>query len=249
MTITQTDAPFVERVRHELHRRTLTVVSKETLTPNMLRFVLTSDDLDSFVSASPDDHVKLFFQGENGDKEMRDYTPRRYDTQSKQLILDFAVHDAGPATQWAIDAQAGDTLNIGGPRGSQIVRNVSNWVLFGDETALPAIGRRIEEMGPNDTVRAVITISDPADKQTFESAARQNVEYIVRPSGQADDPAPLLNALKAMDLSDDCFIWIAAEATVTRTLRTHLLDNDWPMNRIKAAGYWTKGLADATEKF
>ena len=249
MSSIEIDEPYIDRQRHELHRRTLTVVDRVELTPHMLRFTLTSDDLGNFVSASPDDHVKLFFETASGDREMRDYTPRSFDTEKRQLVLDFAVHEAGPATDWALNAQVGDTLNIGGPRGSQVIRNVRNWLLIGDETALPAIGRRIEEMGDGDTVQAIIAVSDIADQQTFETQAAKTIDYIVRPVDQAADAEPMLKALKAVSLPADCFVWIAAESSVTRVLRSYLLDNGWPKNRIKAAGYWTKGLADAAEKF
>ena len=73
---------IITRVRHELRRRTLTVSSTELLTPRMRRFGFTSPDLHDFVSASHDDHVKLFFPGAGNDADaretcMRDFTPRR----------------------------------------------------------------------------------------------------------------------------------------------------------------------------
>ena len=37
---------------------------------------------------------------------MRDYTPRRHDAAAGTLEIDFALHDAGPATQWAETGQA-----------------------------------------------------------------------------------------------------------------------------------------------
>lgn len=49
------------RIRHETRRRTLTVSSTALLTPRMRRFGFTAPDLHDFVSASPDDHIKLFF--------------------------------------------------------------------------------------------------------------------------------------------------------------------------------------------
>jgi NADPH-dependent ferric siderophore reductase len=36
----------------------------------------------------------------------------------------------------------GDAIRIGGPRGSQVIEGpIAHWLLVGDETALPAIGR------------------------------------------------------------------------------------------------------------
>ena len=76
---------------------------------------------------------------------MRDYTPRAFDAAGNRLTIDFALHDAGPATAWALNARPGETLLIGGPRGSTVVPDDFDfYLLAGDETALPSIGRRLE---------------------------------------------------------------------------------------------------------
>ena len=76
---------------------------------------------------------------------MRDFTPRRFDSKTATLVIDFALHDAGPATRWALGARAGDRLEIGGPKSSKVVPDdFDGYLLVGDESALPAIGRRVE---------------------------------------------------------------------------------------------------------
>ena len=126
----------IERVRQEPKRRRLTVASKERLTPSMLRLTFTSPDLADFSSPAPDDHIKLFLPDpvHPGQEVMRDYTPRAFDAARKILTIDFAIsppqdgrpdgrpmHEAGPAKAWALAAQVGDRLEIGGPRGSTMV--------------------------------------------------------------------------------------------------------------------------------
>ena len=74
-----TDQPRIDRQRHETRRRTLTVQAREQITPNMLRLTLGGPELEGFVSAAPDDHIKVFAPDETGATVMRDYTPRRYD--------------------------------------------------------------------------------------------------------------------------------------------------------------------------
>ena len=103
----ETQAPVIEQVRHELRMRRLRVKDRQQLTPNMIRIVLEGDDLKGFTSQSPDDHVKVFLPQVSGEPAKRDYTPRRFDAQNNELTLDFAVHDAGPATAWAMLAQPG----------------------------------------------------------------------------------------------------------------------------------------------
>ena len=58
----------IERVRHDLTLRVLTVVRTEQLTPHMRRITLAGDDLEGFVSPAHDDHVKLFFPAPGEDK-------------------------------------------------------------------------------------------------------------------------------------------------------------------------------------
>src|SRR5258708_22288481 len=139
------------RIRHELRRRMLTVASTELLTPRLRRFGFTSPDLPDFVSASHDDHVKLFFPAVGNDADgrqtcMRDFTPRRFDKSMGMLIIDFALHEAGPATRWATAAQIGDTLEIGGPTGASVVPDDFHcYLLIRDHTALPAIRPRLAQ--------------------------------------------------------------------------------------------------------
>jgi NADPH-dependent ferric siderophore reductase len=59
----------------------------------MRRISFTAPDLHDFVSASPDDHVKRFFQsGETAEESdrpcMRDYTPRSVDIALGRLAID-----------------------------------------------------------------------------------------------------------------------------------------------------------------
>lgn len=242
--------PHIERVRHELKRRELTVEAVENVTPNMLRITLSGDDLADFPSAAPDDHVKIFLAAADGDEpERRDYTPRRFDTKQGRLVLDFAVHEAGPATQWALDAAPGTKLSIGGPRGSAVVSGVKRWLLIGDETALPAIGRRIEEAGADETITVFATVEGPQEEQRFESKASVDVHYVHRPLSQAAESDALLEALETLDLKPETFVWVAAEAFVARAVRAHLVEkHGLPLTWLKAAGYWTKGQADTAGK-
>ncbi|MBY6005694.1 siderophore-interacting protein [Salipiger bermudensis] len=242
---------IITRHRHELKRRTLTVRETGYLTPNMIRMVLHSDELADFTSLGADDHIKLIFDGGGEKPEMREYTPRRFDTERRELVLDFAVHDAGPATDWAINAAPGDELRIGGPRGSAVIAPVFDWwLLIGDETALPAIGRRVEETPAGPRVITLAAVPGAEDEQHFETGALMESHWVHRPVTEAHQAGALLDATRALTLPEGKgFVWIAAEAQVAKALKAHFLDErGHPAQHLKAAGYWVHGDAGASDK-
>lgn len=243
----------ITKVRREPQRRTLTVARVEHVTPNMLRLHFTSPDLTTFESGSFDDHVKIFLgagdfvPGPGGTRPpMRDFTPRRFDPAAGMIALDFALHDAGPAIDWAKGAAVGDTLTIGGPRGSAIIPDDFDWYwLIGDETALPAIGRRIEELRRGVPVTSVVVVAGDDEAQAFETDADWTGHWIARVPG-TDDGATLVAALADLPLPEgEGFVWIAAEASAARAVRAHVVGLGQPTEWIKAAGYWQRGEADA----
>jgi len=240
----------LQRIRHDVRRRLLTVTSLERLTPHMLRIGFASPDLHDFASAAPDDHIKLFFALPDGETVMRDFTPRAFDTVRGALWIDFALHDAGPATEWAASAAIGDTLEIGGPRGSTVVPNDYDWyLLIGDETAFPAMARRVEELAPCTPV-TTFAIAQTADEvMDFQSPAALTQTWLVR-DGQGDDAAQFRAALDGfVPPPGDGFVWIAAEGVVARTLRQYMIEErGHPRDWMKAAGYWARGTADGGGK-
>ena len=240
----------ITRTRREIRRRQLTVAAVQRLSPNMIRVRFEGDDLRDFESTGADDHVKLFVPdptSESGEA-MRDYTPRRFDTSAGTLAIDFAIHEAGPATRWATEAKVGDTLRIGGPRGSQVVADDFDWyLLIGDETALPSIARRLEALRPRVPVRAVIAVEEEADELPLLPRLGLHVTWSPRAGsgvGDAERLLPLIGELPA----GEGYVWIAAEARVARALRAHVVDTlGHPKAWCKAAGYWMMGEADAHE--
>jgi NADPH-dependent ferric siderophore reductase len=251
------DAHEVTRIRHEVRRRPVTVKSVARLTPNMVRVVFTGDSLEGFASLGYDDHVKLVFPpaepglAEGDPPLMRDFTPRRYDAAARELTIDFALHETGPASDWACRCRPGSRLEIGGPRSSFVVPDAFDWYLFaGDETALPAIGRRLEELRAGVRVVVVAAVVDKAEEQDFRSAADVTFHWVHRPTAQGADPARLLSALRGLILPPgDGYAWVAAEARVARALRQYLVaERGLDKARVKAAGYWRQGGAGVHER-
>ncbi|WAC75954.1 siderophore-interacting protein [Roseateles sp. SL47] len=232
----------VRRVRHELKRRELTVETVESPTPNMRRVTLTGDALEDFVSASFDDHIKLFFPTDSDTPAMRDYTPRAYSNAERRLVIEFAQHGDGPAASWSAAAKPGETLTVGGPRGSFIIPTDYDWhLLAGDETALPAIARRLEEL-PADTRAIVLLNVASADRRELPSRAAVDLCWV-------DDDAALLDAARALTLpAGEGYAWCAGEANTMAALRKILVDDKGhDRHAIRAAAYWKRGAANHHE--
>lgn len=248
------------RLRNEVVFRQLQVQAIEQLTPCMKRIVVGGGALRGFRSDAPDDHVKLFFPDENGElvfpslntnepsyaramkpSAMRDFTARYHDVEGQRLVLDFAAHDAGTAVQWAEQARVGDILGVGGPRGSHLVADdFDHYVLVGDETALPAIGRWLEAWQHEAPISALIEVPTDADRQPLALAANMHVTWLPRNGARAATSNRLEGALQSLRApAGDTFYWIAAESRRARTMHRLLLEErsvskEW----IRATGYW-----------
>lgn len=242
----------ITRVRHELRRRTLTVVAVDRLTSSMVRITLGGDDLADFTSLAPDDHVKLFVPTATGEPARRDFTPRRFDAAAQTLAIDFALHEAGPASDWARHAAPGQAIDVGGPRASLIVPDSFDWwLLVADEAGIPAVARRLEELPDGKKAICFLIATGPAEHLPLDTRAELHAIWIHRPAASADDPAPILAQLREIPLPDgDGFAFVAAEATVARAVRDHLAtERGHPSAWIRAAGYWKKGETDAHVTF
>ncbi len=229
----------VQRVRHELKRRELQVLRVESVTPHYRSVTFTGEALADFISASFDDHLKLILPGTDGAEApvMRDYTPRRYDNQDRELTVEFALHGDGPAADWAAQAEAGQSVTIGGPRGSFIIPLDYDWHLFvGDETALPAVARRLEELPAGARAIAVLRTDEAADERSFGTRAELSLQWV-----RSDNA--LLDAVRALALPiGEGYAWCAGEAATMAALRRILVDEKGhDRQAIRAAAYWKRG--------
>ncbi|WP_415766620.1 siderophore-interacting protein [Pseudomonas sp. ZB1P45] len=253
--MTEVIVQTIHRVSHEIKRRRLEVLRVVDLTPRMRRITLGGPELAGFVSLGTDDHVKLLFpQNEaqqaaletlvlgagkdNGPMPaMRDYTPRRIDLDALELDIDFVLHGDGPASTWAEQAKPGQFLHIGGPRGSMIVPDIfDSYLLIGDETAIPAIARRLEGLAANRRALVIIEVENGAEQQKLDSVAQVNVIWVLREGGSNN----LLNTVKQLQVpSGNLYAWVATESKVSRQIRQVLLDEHGLNEQsVKAVGYW-----------
>lgn len=228
----------VQRVRHEIQRRELTVRQVQDIGPHLRRVVLAGESLHDFVSASFDDHVKVFFPAADGSgPAARDYTPRHFDRQARELTLEFVLHGEGPASSWAAQAAPGQTLVVAGPRGSFVIPVDYAWhLLAGDATALPAVARRLEELPAGARALVLLEVADAADRPRLSSRAAVDLQWVEHASA-------LEAAVHALALpAGEGYAWCAGEASVVAGLRRILVEEKGhDRHAIRAAAYWKRG--------
>jgi len=231
----------VQRVRHELRRRELVVESVAPLGEHFVSITFGGEALADFVSLSFDDHVKFMLDGST-DALRRDYTPRRYDAQSRQLTIEFALHGEGAASHWARHAEPGQAAVIGGPRGSMIVPPDFDWhLLVADATGLPAIRRRLEEL-PAGTRAIVVALAGAGDRILPATQAHLELHWV-------DSADALVDAVRALALpAGEGYAWGGGEAAMMRRVREVLVtDKALPKEAMRISAYWKQGAADFHE--
>lgn len=247
--------------------RLLEVLRVTRITPHVVRITFGGEDIQGFNSEGADDHVKLLFPEEGklkpviptmgangpvlqpGEKkpDSRDYTPRRHDAVAGELDIDFVLHGSGPASSWASKAKPGDFLGVGGPKGSLFVSNDFDWYLLaGDETAIPAIGRRLEELPAGARAIVFIEVADASEEQKFDTKANVTLTWLHRDGAEAGTTDLLNQAIRGLDFPPgDYFAWVSGESLSMRPIRDHLLnERGTKKSWVRVTGYWKRGLSD-----
>lgn len=260
----------IRKIKHETRFRHIEVLRTERITPRTIRVTFGGEELRGFATAAFDNHVKLVFPMDGQDRPIpgsmetgklsfpgsvtpppfRDYTPRRYDPVANELDIEFSLHGDGPASAWAAQSRPGQVIGIAGPKGSQIVPDDFHWhLLIGDDTALPAISRRLEELPAGTRVVAVVEVEDRAEQRPLQTQADVDLHWLFRTEEDAGD-IPLLRRLKQIAFPDgDCYTWIAGETEEVRAVRKYLIE-ERGLNKawMKVAGYWRRGAAGVHDK-
>lgn len=245
----------VQRVRHPFAARHMQLLARESLGAGFLRLTLGGADLTDFRSDGFDDHVKLLLPAPGQDRPLlpqlvdgrphfadgarplaRDFTPVRWDASKGTLVLEFALHDAGPATEWAMSAALGQWVGIAGPRGSMVVPAALPWHwLLGDASALPAMERRLAQLpaGAHATVR--VQLGQQGARRPLASSAQLDLQWV----------DSLVEAVQPLQIPQgDGFIWAAGEHGDMAALRRAVLAKPGVNpRRMRIASYWKRGEA------
>lgn len=175
---------------------------------------------------------------------MRTYTVRRWDAEKGELEIDFVVHGLGPATSWARTVQVGETIQIAGPKSSATHPVGADWVLVaGDETALPAIGRWLEEWPSGARGQVFIEVAHDEHRQ-LDLPIPEGVEvtWLVNNGAEAGTTTLLFDAIQAANWWEGkVFAWVAGEAGTIKPIRRWLKnEKGLPKDQVEVTGYWRR---------
>jgi NADPH-dependent ferric siderophore reductase len=252
--MTETTKPGQYRMQDIAFRR-IEVKTVQHLAPAYIRVTFTGDDLATFASYAATDHMKVIFWKRPEDAgivpgpgwslpegvekpDVRDYTPRRFDPDTRELDIEFVIHGSGPASTWAAQAAPGQQLAIAGPRGSFILdQSFGTWVTIGDETSLPGIARTLEEAPASQTIHAIVEVAGPEAEIPLRHGPNATVTWAHRA------PGALEAAVRAATIPhDDVYVWASGEANDLRGIRRYLRDEvGIPTDYLNVSGHWKRG--------
>lgn len=236
------------------------VLDVVTLTPNMIRIVFGGADLQRFVSSGdPDERLVVVLprpgQRETAapvrqpdgtldypaddEPELRSYTVRRFDADRSEMVIDFVRHDGGVAATWALQARAGDVVYLSPAKGWYAPPAAATWqLLLADMTALPALGRIVEELPRGIRALAVAEVTEAADRQELTSPADVTYRWVT--GGNGHGPSVMLDVLRQIELpSGPGYIWFAGEAAESRAIRKYVRHElGWSTESFTILGYW-----------
>jgi NADPH-dependent ferric siderophore reductase len=246
-----------EKVTHIPTLRLVEVLKKEQIHPELIRVTFGGASLCDFRSDGFDDHIRVFFpvqgnpftqlpqmgaQGpvfsEGGLKPiLRDYTPHHHDAVNQTLQVDFFLHPGGIGSAWARAAEIGNRLILGGPRNSFVVRDsFEENLLIGDDTALPAIRRRLSELSSQSRVTVIAEVGSEASTEPFDTNAHLKVFWIYR--NRARTVSDVLAALPYF--SGRCWAWVAGETSDIKAIGALLMERGIDPGLLKTVSYWRR---------
>ena len=141
------------------------------------------------------------------------YTTRYFDADTGRLTFDIFRHAGGFTCEWAATRPIGQTVGVMGPGGGWYPHG-HNLLLVGDETALPAIARILENAASDSTGQAIILVPSAADVQPINAPKGCQITWLFR-----DQDTDLVAAAKAAGTDFD-FHWFAAHQDEARAMRT-----------------------------
>jgi NADPH-dependent ferric siderophore reductase len=252
-----TDAPSRSTRKPPPPFRTVAVVSREELSPRMLRLVLGGEALHGLPPADPAASVRLvvpwagdlfevptwtgneFLLSDGRRPALRTFTPVAFDADANHLTLDIVRHRGGAISEWAESVTIGAAAAISGPgRGEAIDPDAHRYILLGDETAIPAIRQMIDAIPA--TVQIDVHIETVVREARLELPPHPGLSVTWHDADPAAPPCSQIRAAIArLDFDASTRVWAAGEAAAVQAIRKYLFtERAVPRHHASIRGYW-----------
>jgi NADPH-dependent ferric siderophore reductase len=173
----------------------------------------------------------------------RTYTVRRWDPVAGELDVDVVKHGVGPASTWAYRVRPGERVQIAGPKSSSLHPEEIDWTLVaGDETALPAIGRWLEQWPGGARGQVFIEIGHLDHRQDLPIPDGVTLTWLSRNGAEPGTTTLLFDAIrKAPWWEGTAYAWVAGESLTLTPIRRWLKnEKNLTREQIDVTGYWRR---------
>ena len=168
---------------------------------------------------------------------IRTLTPLGTDGDVLQLaVLD---HGGSPLSSWLLRTAPGDEVAVSGPgRGLTPDPAVLDWILAGDESAVPAIATLLGSIAPAATIRVLVEPSDASDgRPALPHHDGASVDWATAAPG-APPGDTLVQRLAGVALGPETLLWAAGEAAAMQRIRIGLDRGTTPRSMTVVRGDW-----------
>ena len=176
----------------------------------------------------------------SGDRPaLRTFTPLTSDGDNR-LDLEIVRHAGGAVSTWAEQCEPGAEAALSGPgRGYDIDKSATMFHLFGDETAMPAVGQLLERLPAAAVVHAHLEVIDEAAIVALPEHPNGNVTWHVA-DAEALPGTKLVGAAREIaELAASELVWAGGEAATVQAIRNHLFKEvGVPRSQATIRGYW-----------
>lgn len=235
--------------------RSVGILDKRQITPNMLRITLGGPGFHGFPAQAEGGYIKLrlFPNGRDSSPVVRTYTIRNQ--RDDAIDVDFALHrdvqgHSGPATEWALNASVGDMIEIGGPGPAKpLPAATAFYAIAGDMTALPAISVNLQNLADDAIGYAAIEVQSEADVQELICPPGVRIDWLINPQPGTQPQLLLQNLRSALADIGQIQGWCACEFGSMRALRDYLRgERGLAPDQLYISSYWKLGLVEDEHK-
>ncbi len=240
----------------------VSVSAAEEANPRLIRVTLTGDSLRSMEEPEPAASVRLLipstphealiipewsgneFLLPSGDRPViRTFTPVHLDRSEGSIDLEIVRHDGGAVSEWADAASVGDPAALSGPgRGYQVDAGAHRLLIFGDETAVPAVRQLLESIQHRDLqVGCTIHLesASPTTRSDLPDLPATDITWHDHDPELTPMSGVVATAESIKTVGPDTRVWAAGEAAAMQALRKHFQRVlEVPREHTTIRGYW-----------